>query len=49
MDPDDIDGRMAAQPDRATWLEMADHVIRNEGSIEALARSVNDIVVTLAS
>lgn len=49
MRTEDIDARMAAQPDRETWLSAADHVIHNDGSLEALARAVSDVVVTLAS
>lgn len=49
MAAEDMDLRMAAQPDRETWLADADHVIRNDGSLESLARQVDDFVVTLAS
>ncbi len=36
MTPDDIDRRMANQPDRAEWLALADMVIPNEGSLTQL-------------
>lgn len=44
-----VDDRMAAQPSRAQWLEAADHVIPNDGSLEELSESVASLVVTLAS
>lgn len=49
MSTADVEARMAAQPDRETWLAHADHVIRNDGSMEELARQVSDVVVTLRS
>ena len=36
MEPEEIAGRMAAQPGRAEWLEMVDHVIDNSGDLEQL-------------
>ncbi len=36
MEPEEIAGRMAAQPNRDTWLAMADHVIDNSEDLEHL-------------
>jgi len=36
MEPEEIAGRMAAQPDRAAWLAMADHIIDNSQDLEHL-------------
>ena len=36
----DVRRRVAAQPDRAAWLDWADHVILNEGTLEELAEGV---------
>lgn len=38
MDDDEIDGRMAAQPDRAAWLGWADHVVDNSSDLDHLGR-----------
>ena len=38
MEPVEIAGRMAAQPDREGWLARADHVIDNGGDPEQLER-----------
>lgn len=49
MSENAIAARMGAQPNRSTWLEVADHVIRNSGSLEHLAEQVSGLVVTLTS
>ncbi len=49
MTEEQISARMAVQPSREQWLEAADHVILNGGSLEELASSVGDVVVTLTS
>jgi dephospho-CoA kinase len=36
MDPEEIAGRMAVQPNRDEWLAMADHVIDNSQDLEHL-------------
>jgi dephospho-CoA kinase len=38
MEPGEIAGRMAAQPDRDGWLALADHVVDNGGDLEQLDR-----------
>jgi dephospho-CoA kinase len=40
MEEEDVRGRMAAQPSDAEWLESADWVIRNDGSMEELEAAV---------
>ena len=49
LSDEQISARMAAQPSRDRWLEAADHVVDNGGSLEQLASAVGDIVVTLTS
>lgn len=49
MSSDQIAARMDAQPSREQWLDAADHVVTNSGSLEELASSVEDLVVTLTS
>lgn len=36
MEPEEIAGRMAAQPNRAAWLATADHIIDNSEDLEHL-------------
>ena len=49
MSDEQISARMAVQPSREQWLEAADHVVVNSGSLEELASAVGDFVVTLTS
>lgn len=43
-EPVDIRRRVAAQADRATWLDWADQVIVNEGTLEDLGEQVDALV-----
>jgi dephospho-CoA kinase len=38
MEDDEIEGRMAAQPDREAWLAWADHVVDNSSDLDHLGR-----------
>lgn len=49
MSDSQIEARMAAQPSDEQWLEVADHVLTNNGSLEDLAQRVAALVVTLSS
>jgi dephospho-CoA kinase len=40
----DVRRRVAAQPDRAAWLDWADQVILNEGTLEDLGEQVGALV-----
>ena len=42
-----IRARMASQPSRQEWLEVADHVIDNSGSLEEIAAQIADLVSRL--
>ncbi len=44
MSRDDVDRRMRAQPTRAEWLESADVVIPNHGSLDDLEATVSRLV-----
>jgi dephospho-CoA kinase len=46
---DEIEARLAAQPDRAEWLAAADHVIDNSGSLQDLERLADDLLGRLTS
>ena len=39
--PSDVDARMERQPRRAAWMDWADEVIENDGTIEDLNRKVD--------
>jgi dephospho-CoA kinase len=39
--PSDVDARMERQPRRAAWMDWADEVIENDGTIEDLNRNVD--------
>jgi len=43
-DIEDIQRRIAAQPHREEWLDAADFVVNNDGSLEDLAAEVNRLV-----
>ena len=43
MDATDAANRLAAQPDRAEWLDTADVVIENAGSLAELREEVHRI------
>ena len=47
LDVDEIEGRMAVQPDRETWVASADHVIDNSGSLNDLDERVDDLLKAL--
>jgi len=49
MDPDEIDGRMAAQPSREEWLAAADHVVDNSGSLDDLVDEADRLVRRLGA
>lgn len=48
MDDDEIEGRLAAQPSRDHWLDLADEVIDNGGTLEALDARVAALVERLS-
>ena len=48
MEPEEIAGRMAAQPDRPAWLAMADHIIDNSEDLEHLLLECHRVWRTLA-
>ena len=43
-DEDDVRRRVAAQVDRETWLDWADDVIENNGTVEALEEQVHNLI-----
>jgi len=47
LDVDEINGRMAVQPDRETWMASADHVIDNAGSLDDLDICVDELLKAL--
>ncbi len=47
-DEGDARRRAAAQAERATWLEWADDVIRNEGSVEDLRAQVEALIARIS-
>jgi len=47
MEPEEIAGRMAAQPLRDEWLALADHVIDNAGGPEELAAECHRVWLAL--
>lgn len=44
---DEIEGRMAAQPDRETWLAAADHVVDNSGTLDDLEAETERLIERL--
>jgi dephospho-CoA kinase len=46
-DEADVRRRAAVQADRAAWLEWADRVIDNNGSLDELERQVDELVASL--
>jgi dephospho-CoA kinase len=46
---DDVTKRMAAQPDRAEWLAVADLVLPNHGSLEDLRESTSRLAEFLGA
>lgn len=42
MTSEEIESRMAAQPSRAEWQDLADHLVVNEGDHPALVREVKE-------
>jgi dephospho-CoA kinase len=46
---DDVTKRMAAQPDRAEWLAVADMVLPNHGSLEDLRESTSRLAEFLGA
>lgn len=49
MPIDEIEARMAVQPDRKAWLAMADVVVDNSGSTADLAQRLQAVVESLES
>ncbi len=48
-DEDDVRRRVAAQVDRETWLDWADDVIENNGTVEALEEQVHNLIDELVT
>jgi dephospho-CoA kinase len=46
---DDVRRRVAAQVDRETWLDWADDVIENNGTVEALEEQVHNLIDDLVT
>ncbi len=49
MPAEQVEARMAAQPEREEWLQFADHVIDNSSGEEALAAAVDDLLTRLSA